>query len=97
MPLVVLELSAAALTLRIRPKAIAGIFGAGSFTWAASDPVVIYPVRGRWVSFNRGLAIEGPSGLCYFGTRRPERILSALEQQRFPVSWGERFIKLTLV
>jgi hypothetical protein len=96
-PLAVLELSATALTLRIRPKAIGGMFGAGSFTWIASDPVVLYPVRGRWVSFNRGLAMEGPSGRCYFLTFHPERILAALEQQRFPVSWSERFIKLTLV
>jgi hypothetical protein len=96
-PLAVLELSAAALTLRIRPKDIGGMLGAGSFTWTAGDPVVIYPVRGRRVSSNRGLAIEGPSGLCYFWTRQPERILAALEQQRFPVSWGERFIKLSLV
>jgi hypothetical protein len=96
-PLAGLELSAVALTLRFRPKAIGGMFGAGSFTWTASDLVGIYPVRGRWVSFNRGLGIESPSGVCYFWTFQPEGILGALEDQHFPVSWGERFIRFSLV
>jgi len=98
MPLAVLELSSVALTLRFRPRAIGAfgaMFGAGhSFTWTASDLVGIYPVRGRWVSFRRGLGIESRSGVCYFWTFQPEGILGALEQQHFPVSWRERFIRL---
>jgi hypothetical protein len=96
-PFAALELSGSALTLRIRPKAIGGIFGAGSFTWMASDLVVIYPVRDRWVRFNRGLAIESAAGLCYFWAVQPEPLLAALERHHFPVSWGERVLKLALV
>jgi hypothetical protein len=96
-PLVVLELSAVALTLRIRPKAIGRMFGAGSLTWTASDLIGIYPARGRWVSGHSGLAIESPSGVCYFWTFEREYILGALELQHFPVSWGERFISFSLV
>ena len=96
-PLVVLELSGVALTLRLRPKAIGAMFGAESLTWTASDLVGIYPVRGRWVSAHRGLGIESSAGVCYFWTFQLEYILGALELQQFPVSWGERFISFSLV
>ncbi len=96
-PLLVLELSDVALTLRFRPRTMGRVFGAGSLTWTASDLVGIYPVRGRWVSGHSGLGIESPSGVCYFWTFQTEGILRALEQQHFPVSWDERFVRLSLV
>ena len=95
MPLAVLELAETGLTLRFRLGAMGRSIGARTTSWKPADVVAIYPVRGRWVGFNRGVAIEMPTHrVSYFWTFRPEPILAALDEQGFSVSWSERYITL---
>lgn len=95
-PLAVLAAQGQTVVLRFRPMLLAKFFGVGKpFTWAPGDVITAYPVRGRAISLNRGLAIESTTtALAYFWTVRPEAILADLAGRGVPVDWTERFIRL---
>lgn len=94
-PLAVLTVRECTITLRFRPKLIGRMFGANPSVWRDGEIIAVYPVRGRLVRLNRGLAIESTTmPLAYFWTRHPEPVLAALGEHGVPVDWDERHIKL---
>ena len=94
-PLAVLAVRGATLTLRFRPRPIAAFVGTAAHSWTVDDLLVVYPVRGRLVALNRGIAIESRTRpLAYFWTLSPEPILAALAARGMPVDWAERTIRL---
>jgi hypothetical protein len=95
MPLAVLEFRPTSLTLRFRPRLMTkGLFGIDSPTWARDEIESVYPVRGRWVPYNRGVAIATTTTRSYFWTFVPATILASLEVEGYPVSWEERYVRL---
>ncbi len=90
-PLGVLEIAPGRLTLRVRPRFMASLFGARALVMTPADVEVIFPAR-RKLRY-RAVGIrpydEPPS---YFivpgGNRGP--ILSAVAAAGFPVQWEER-------
>lgn len=93
-PLAVLDVTDRELTIRFRPKLVTGILGATEARWPVDRVLVVYPVRGRWFRFNKGIAIETASApLTYFWTRQAPTILTALAEHGLSVDWTERSIK----
>jgi hypothetical protein len=89
-PLGVLELSDGSLTLRIRPRFLAGMFGtAEAVTVSPADVEDLFPAKGQLRSPGIGLQVPGKPVL-YFWTHRRQEILTALAAARFPVTWDER-------
>ena len=67
-PSAVLTLTSGRATMRFRPRVITALFGLHSTTWQPDEVIVVYPVRGRLVSLNRGIAFESSiHPLVYFG------------------------------
>lgn len=94
-PLAVMTLTQSALTLGFRPKLVGRVFGLTTSLWRPGEIVAVYPVRGRLLRFNRGLAIESTTlPLAYFWTKRPEAVLAALGEHDVPVDWAERQVTL---
>ena len=92
-PLAVLSISGPTLTLRLRPRVIRMLPGGEPSAWNAADLLVTYPVRGRVLRVNRGVAIESNTApLAYFWTQQPESVLAALAAHGMPVDWTERGI-----
>lgn len=90
-PLAVLELEPSSLKLRVRPKLLAGMFGASSMTVPRSDDVEVFPVRGRLGT--RGVGVRGnETAPARFWTSQPEEVLHAHASADWPVSWDERRI-----
>jgi hypothetical protein len=95
LPLAVLAISRSELVLRFRPKLITRMFGVTEVRWPVSELLTVYPVRGRYLRFNKGLAIESTAApLAYFWTRQPSSVLSSIAERDAPVDWAERYIKL---
>jgi hypothetical protein len=88
-PLAVLELGPSSLMLRVRPKLLAGMFGASSITVPRSDDVDVFPVRARLGTRGVGVRCNGVAPV-YFWTSQPEEVLQALASADWPVSWDER-------
>jgi hypothetical protein len=88
-PLAVLDLGPSSLTLGVRPKLLAGMFGVSSITVPRSDDVEVFPVRGRLGTRGVGVRRDGAAPV-YFWTSQPEEVLQALASADWPVSWDER-------
>lgn len=96
-PMAVLAVRECIVTLRFRPKLIGRMFSVTPSVWRDGEVIAVYPVRGRLVRLNRGVAIESTTmPLTYFWTRHPEPVLAALSEHGLPVDWVERNIKLML-
>ena len=95
-PLAVFTATGQTITLRFRPSLLTRIFGLNSpFAWQIADVITAYPVRGRLIALNRGLAIESTTTpLAYFWTWRTEAVLTELGIRGLPVDWAERYIKM---
>lgn len=94
-PLAKLTVSEHLLAIHIRPKLLAGLLGATWSSWPPDQLLTLYPVRGKWFSFNTGIAIEGSSSpLAYFWTRRPADVLTVLARHGLPVDWTERSVTI---
>src|SRR5438105_3588548 len=72
-PLGVLELSGAVLTLRVRPRLLAAMFGAKPLVLAPAEVDAIFPARGRLRSSAIGIRPRGapPSYFLRGGDRTP--------------------------
>ena len=90
MPLGVLELSGALLTLRVRPRFLTAMFGAKPLVVSPAEVDAIFPARGRLRSSATGIRPHGtpPSYFLLGGDRAS--ILSAIAAAGFPVQWEER-------
>jgi hypothetical protein len=94
-PLGVLELSGAVLTLRVRPRFLAAMFGAKPLVVAPAEVDAIFPARGRLRSSAIGIRAHGaPPWYFLVGRDRAPR-LSAIAAAGFPVQWDERSYSYT--
>jgi hypothetical protein len=83
--MVVLELDHGALTVRMRPAFLAGIFAAKVLTACASDGIEIFLVRNG--AMFPGIEFRPPRrSSFYFFTRRRDAVLAALVAAGFSVS-----------
>ena len=89
-PLGVLELSGGVLTLRVRPRFLAAMFGAKPLSVRPGDVDAVFPVRRRLRPRAVGIRPRGgpPSYFLLGGDRAS--ILSAIAASGFPVQWEER-------
>jgi hypothetical protein len=88
-PLAVLDLGPSSITLGIRPKLLAGMFGVSSITLTRSDDAEVFPVRRRLGT--RGVGVRrNQAAPVYFWTTQPEEVLQAVASADWPVSWDER-------
>jgi hypothetical protein len=90
-PLGVLELSGQSLTLRVRPRFLARIFGVQPLVVEPNEVEAVFPSRGRLRT--RAICIrplqQPPSYFLTVGGDR-SAILSAIASGGFPVDWNER-------
>jgi hypothetical protein len=85
LPLVILEVTQTALTLRLRPRLLAKLTGMDALVIQPGDEVAITPVRSNatW----QGIEIQVPGIPAYiFWTRSRAEILSCLENLGFSIS-----------
>lgn len=88
-PLAVLEVAPGSATLRVRPRAIAAIFGAGKpMVFAPAGDLTVFPVRGTLGAKGIGLQYAS-SPAWYFWTAEREMILTVLATGGFNTSWAE--------
>ena len=90
-PLGVLELSDRLLTLRVRPRFLASLFGAKPLVVSPEQVEAVFPARGRLRYKAIGIRpINQPPS--YFLTVGADRvaILTAIASAQFPVEWDER-------
>jgi hypothetical protein len=89
-PLGVLELSGGVLTLRVRPRFLAAMFGAKPLIVAPAEVDAIFPARGRLRSSAIGIRPHGAPPSYFLVGRDRAPILSAVAAAGFPVQWEER-------
>jgi hypothetical protein len=85
LPLVILEVTQTALTLRLRPRLLAKLTGMDALVIQPGDEVAITPVRSSatW----QGIEFQVPEIPAYFfWTRNRAEILSCLEKFGFSIS-----------
>jgi len=85
------------LTLAVKPRWVAQVFGLAPLSVSPSDVNQAFPATGQLRSAPIGIFIPGQH-VFYFFTRRRDEIPAALQAAHFPVSWEERrfsFLKLT--
>ena len=89
-PLGVLDLSGDRLTLRVRPRFLASMFGAHPLSVAPPDVESIFPARARlrYPAIGIRPRDEPPSYFLLGGDR--SSMLTAIAAAGFPVEWSER-------
>ena len=88
-PLAVLEVAPGSAALRVRPHAMAAVFGAAKpMTFAPAGDLTAFPVRGRLASRGIGLQYAGHPA-SYFWTGEREMVLTVLAMAGFNTSWAE--------
>jgi hypothetical protein len=88
-PFGVLELSQGRLTLDVKPRWLAKVFGLTPLSVTADEVSQIFPAKGQLRSPGVGIFMPDRH-VSYFFTGRREEILAALQAAHFPVSWDER-------
>jgi hypothetical protein len=90
----VLEVAPGSATLRVRPRAIAAVFGAAKpMAFAPAGDLTAFPVRGMLATRGIGLQYAGYPA-WYFWTGEREMVLTVLAKAGFNTSWAEMKARL---
>lgn len=89
-PLGVLELAPRRLTLRVRPKFLATMFGFTALVVSPADVEAVFPARVRFGYRAIGIRPSGNPPYYFLCAGNRNSILSAVAAAGFPVQWEER-------
>ena len=89
-PLAVLQLTRPRLTLRIRPRFLALLFGTKPVVLTPREVTEIYPMKASFGGSGVGVQPRGAPVAFFWVVGRCEPILSACADAGFNVTWAER-------